>query len=142
MDEQLTQPLGRDRRACQFVGQQVAQRFVEVLVIEDGGLQEVAEGGLGQAKGAESTSLKRGRPQIAIGINPDAAAIITVVLSLNSLSAALIDYSGAIVTEEHRRLSTLTVSRANLLAEADALLASAAGRDLSLIHISEPTRPY
>jgi predicted NBD/HSP70 family sugar kinase len=77
----------------------------------------IAEGVLAQAKGAESTSLKRGRPQIAIGINPDAAAIITVVLSLNSLSAALIDYSGAIVTEDHRRLSTLTVSRANLLAE-------------------------
>ncbi len=51
MDEQLAQPLGRDRRACQFVGQQVAQRFVEVLVIEDGGLQEVAEGGLGQEVG-------------------------------------------------------------------------------------------
>lgn len=80
----------------------------------------LAEGVLAQAKGAETASLKRGRPQIAIGINPDAAAILTVVLSLNSLSAALIDYSGSIVAEDHRRLSTLSISRANLIAETTA----------------------
>jgi predicted NBD/HSP70 family sugar kinase len=77
----------------------------------------IAENVLAPVKGAETASLKRGRPQIAIGINPDAAAILTVVLSLNSLSAALIDYSGSIVAEDHRRLSTLAVSRANLVAE-------------------------
>lgn len=80
----------------------------------------LSEGVLAQAKGAESTSLKRGRPQIAIGINPDAATILTVVLSLNSLSAALIDYSGSIVAEDHRKLSTLAISRANLIAETTA----------------------
>ena len=77
----------------------------------------IAEGILTESRVADTPALKRGRPQVAVRLNPDAASIVAVVLSMNSLSAALIDYSGAIVTEDHRRLSTLTVSRANLLAE-------------------------
>jgi predicted NBD/HSP70 family sugar kinase len=81
----------------------------------------ISEGVLTQIKGAETAALKRGRPQVAIGLNPDAAAIITVVLSLNSLSAALIDYSGQIIVQEQRRLETLTASRDVLVAETAAI---------------------
>lgn len=77
----------------------------------------LAEGVLAEVRGGETTALKRGRPQVAIGLNPDAAAVIAVVLSLNSLIATLIDYSGQVIAEDHRRLPTLTMAREALIAE-------------------------
>src|ERR1700754_3655624 len=47
----------------------------------------INEGVLLQAKGAETVSLKRGRPQVSITLNPSAGSVIAVVLSLNSLTA-------------------------------------------------------
>src|SRR4029079_17819102 len=54
----------------------------------------IDEGVLAEAKSVEGGALKRGRPQVAISLNPHAATVCSVVLSLNSLSAALIDYAG------------------------------------------------
>ena len=54
----------------------------------------IGEGVLAEAKAGEGGPLKRGRPQVAIALNPSAASVVAVVLSLNSLSAALIDYAG------------------------------------------------
>ena len=76
----------------------------------------IGEGVLSQAKGGEAGPLKRGRPQVAISLNPDAASVIAVVLSLNSLSAALIDYSGRAIAERSLRLPTLTLPRDELIA--------------------------
>ena len=45
----------------------------------------IGEGVLGEAKSGEGGLLKRGRPQVAISLNPEAASIVAVVLSLNSL---------------------------------------------------------
>lgn len=77
----------------------------------------IGEGVLSEAKGGEGGVLKRGRPQVAISLNPAAASIVAVVLSLNSLSATLIDYSGGVIAERSIRLPTLTVSRDRLIAE-------------------------
>src|SRR3954467_10066444 len=57
----------------------------------------IGEGVLAEAKAGEGGPLKRGRPQVAISLNPAAASVIAVVLSLNSLSATLIDYAGRAV---------------------------------------------
>jgi predicted NBD/HSP70 family sugar kinase len=81
----------------------------------------LAEGVLTEVRSGE-TALKRGRPQIGIGLNPGAASIITVVLSLNSLAAALIDYAGNVVAEDHRRLATLSASRDELMAQTGAMV--------------------
>ena len=54
----------------------------------------IGEGVLAEAKSGEGGPLKRGRPQVAISLNPAAASVVAIVLSLNSLAAALIDYSG------------------------------------------------
>ena len=66
----------------------------------------ISEGILAEAKFSEPVSMKRGRPQVGLMLDADAASVVAVVLSLNSLSAAIIDYAGNTVTEETRRLVT------------------------------------
>ncbi|MEI9408684.1 ROK family protein [Mesorhizobium salmacidum] len=82
----------------------------------------IGEGILTEGKPNEAGSLKRGRPQVGLGLNPEAAAVMTVVLSLNFLSVAVIDYSGQVVAEEQRRLDTLTMSREALIGECTAIV--------------------
>ena len=77
----------------------------------------IAEGCLMQIKSAEAVSLKRGRPQVALALNPDAATILVAVLSLNSLSAAIIDYAGGVLIEQARKPATAMLSKADLIAE-------------------------
>jgi predicted NBD/HSP70 family sugar kinase len=73
-------------------------------------------------KGAEPASLKRGRPQIALGLNPQAATIVAIELSLNFLSAAIIDYAGQIIEEEHKKLHTQSMPKAEIVGECVAML--------------------
>jgi len=78
----------------------------------------LAEGVLGEAKSGEGGLSKRGRPQVAISLNPEAASIVAVMLSLNSLVATLIDYSGRTIAEKSVRLPTLLLPKEQLIAEA------------------------
>ena len=83
----------------------------------------IGEGVLAEAKAGEGGPLKRGRPQVAISLNPGAASVIAVVLSLNSLSATLIDYAGRAIAERSQRLPTLTFRRDELIAATTAIVA-------------------
>lgn len=76
----------------------------------------LAEGILAEIRGGETGALKRGRPQVALGLHRRAATVVAVVLSLNSLSGALIDYSGETIVEDSTRPSTLTLTEAELIA--------------------------
>ena len=100
----------------------------------------IGEAILRENRDVDLTSTRRGRPQVALGLNPDAAGIIAVVLSLNSLSAALIGYAGDIVVNEQVRLETLTLSREDLAEATRAmvgrLLAHAAAMDLRVPRIA------
>ena len=82
----------------------------------------IGEGILGESKPSEAGSLKRGRPQVGLSLNPEAAAVLTVVLSLNFLSVAVIDYAGQVIAEEQRRLDTLTMPRDALIGECVAIV--------------------
>jgi predicted NBD/HSP70 family sugar kinase len=82
----------------------------------------LAEGILAEIKAGEHPTARRGRPQVALSLNPQACSVIVAVLSLNDLSAAIVDYSGAFVAEENRWLSTATISRDELVAELVAML--------------------
>lgn len=82
----------------------------------------IAEGLLTETKGGEPAALKRGRPQVALALDPKAATAVVAVLSLNSLSAAIIDYSGKMVAEDHRKLATTTLPKSDLVAECVAIL--------------------
>lgn len=68
-----------------------------------------------EAGGSETAASRRGRPQVALGLNPGAASVVAVVLSLNALSATLIDYAGREIAKDVSRPSTLTLSRAELV---------------------------
>lgn len=82
----------------------------------------IAEKILAEAKASEPVLLKRGRPKVGIGLNPDAAAVITVVLSLNFLSVSVIDYSGRVTAAEQSRPSTLAMSRDELMDQCVAMV--------------------
>jgi predicted NBD/HSP70 family sugar kinase len=77
----------------------------------------IGEGALLETKGGEAPSTRRGRPQVALGLNPHAISVMTVVLSLNYLSAALIDYAGDVVAQDSLRLPTLTMPKHKLIGE-------------------------
>lgn len=74
----------------------------------------IEEGILRQAKPEGQAESRRGRPQVALETNPDAARVATVVLTLNTLSLSLFDYSGKSVSERHCRLPTASVGRREL----------------------------
>src|SRR5437016_1621358 len=82
----------------------------------------IGEGILIESKPSEAGALKRGRPQVGLGLYPEAAAVMTVVLSLNFLSVAVIDYAGQVISEEQRRLDTLTMARDALIGECMAIV--------------------
>lgn len=67
---------------------------------------------------AEAAISKRGRPQVALGLNPETSSVVTVLLALNMLSATLIDYAGNVVAADQRRPPTMTMGREELIAEA------------------------
>ncbi|MGD9914509.1 MAG: ROK family protein [Rhizobiaceae bacterium] len=81
----------------------------------------LGEGILLEARGSEGASSRRGRPQVAMALNPDAAAVATIVLSLNALSGELVDYSGAVIAREQRKPATQSMSRDAIVAETVAM---------------------
>ncbi|WEX10031.1 ROK family protein [Chelativorans sp. AA-79] len=76
-------------------------------LIEAGAMRETGQG--------DPPPLRRGRPQVAISLNPDAASVVCLYLSFNSLSAILVDYRGEVIDRRTHRLSTLDMSRDELL---------------------------
>jgi predicted NBD/HSP70 family sugar kinase len=82
----------------------------------------IEEGILTETKGVEPAAARRGRPQVALALNPDAATVIVAVLSLNELSSAAIDYAGGLVAEDRRALTTATIARDELVAELTAMV--------------------
>ncbi len=88
---------------------------ISASLIEEGILAEARGGESGGESGGENAALKRGRPQVALGLDPAAATVVAVVLSLNALSATLIDYSGREIARDATRPATLTLSEAELV---------------------------
>jgi predicted NBD/HSP70 family sugar kinase len=87
----------------------------------------ISEGILTVAQAGEAGAMKRGRPQVALALDPRAASVVTISLSLNFLSAALIDYSGRVVIERSSRPRTMTMSEAELFSAVRAAIADVIG---------------
>jgi len=66
--------------------------------------------------GADAAATRRGRPQVLLGLNPVAASVGAVSLSLNRVSAAIVDYAGEVVAETVSRVPTRETARAGLSA--------------------------
>lgn len=75
----------------------------------------IEEGFLREVRQEEAAPPRRGRPQVAISLNPDAAAVACLHLSFNRLVAVRVDYRGDVVETHTRRLETLTMSREEML---------------------------
>jgi predicted NBD/HSP70 family sugar kinase len=58
---------------------------------------------------------RRGRPQVALSLNPKAANVVCLHLSFNRLGATLIDYSGSMVRTAQRELNTMALSRQEMI---------------------------
>jgi predicted NBD/HSP70 family sugar kinase len=112
----------------------------------------IAEGTLVELREFEASSTRRGRPQIAMALNPARAHVLSVELTHNQLSAGVSDYAGNTIAEVDERFSTtscpadellkrftrlmrLTLDNANVRAPASIVVAiqgrtDAQGRDL------------
>ena len=65
---------------------------------------------------ASSTgTTRRGRPQVALTLNPEAAKAVCLYLSYNQLLATIVDYSGATIRSASKTLDTLALSRQELI---------------------------
>ncbi|MFC3207318.1 ROK family protein [Aquamicrobium soli] len=81
----------------------------------------IAEGILSESRDSVP-SAKRGRPQVGLALNPQASFVLSVVLSLNFLSLAVIDYTGGVVAQDERRLDTQSLPREDLIGECVAFI--------------------
>jgi predicted NBD/HSP70 family sugar kinase len=88
----------------------------------------IAEGILAETKNGEANALKRGRPQVAIGLDPDAATIVTIVLLFNFLMVSVVDFAGRTIVEERKKLSTFDLSADELVGECIATVRSQLAR--------------
>lgn len=76
----------------------------------------IADGFLIQPADANQVpaSSGRGRPKVALSVNPMAALIGVVIFQLNRVSAAVVDYSGATISESAHELSSADLSRESI----------------------------
>lgn len=70
----------------------------------------IDEGVLVVPPNGESPITRRGRPKVALTLNPDAALVCALMLHLNSVSAAMIDFAGNTVGEHALELNTSLAS--------------------------------
>lgn len=82
----------------------------------------IAEGILAEAKGGESSNARRGRPQVAISLKPEAATVVVIALLFNFLSVAVVDFSGRILVEDRKKLATTDLSPEDLIGECIAMV--------------------
>lgn len=83
---------------------------------------------------------RRGRPKVSLALNAAAATVGVVLLTLNRISASVIDYSGQTLSEKVSRLDTHLTDKQQLRAAMTGLLhqafAEAPGGAAKLIHVA------
>lgn len=79
--------------------------LITAALLEDGSVIE-ADSSIG--------FIRRGRPQQALSLNPQAASVAVVTLTLNRISASIIDYAGVAEAERILRIPTQSASLGEL----------------------------
>lgn len=93
------------------------------------------EGVLVEQREFEPSGSRRGRPQIAIALNPSRAHVVSVELTHNQLSVGVSDYTGKAIRELDDRFSTAACSGEDLLLRCTRLIR----RALSDAAIEQPS---
>jgi len=75
----------------------------------------IAEGIIRESRDGDLTSNRRGRPQVALTLNPEIATVATIELALNLVHVVLFDYKGQMIAEESRRVPTLSATTDDLI---------------------------
>ena len=100
----------------------------------------ISEGIIAESRDGDVTANRRGRPQVALTLNPEIATVATVELALNLVHAVLFDYKGQMIAEEARRVPTLDAKSDDLINTIclmlDNLLESRPSNAGRLMHIS------
>ncbi|QND51551.1 ROK family transcriptional regulator [Phyllobacterium sp. 628] len=100
----------------------------------------IAEGIISESRDGDVAAKSRGRPQVALTLNPEIATIATVELALNLVHTVLFNYKGQVICEEIRRVPTLDATTDDLLRAVsemlDAVLANMPSNAGKLMHIS------
>lgn len=94
-------------------------------LLERGYLLEAPKLRDGESDGASAALGRRGRPQIALALDPAAATVGALTLTLNRLSAALVDYAGELIVEKVEAVDTQALSRTAFGERLEALLKQA-----------------
>lgn len=74
----------------------------------------IAESIIGENRDGDATANRRGRPQIALSLNPEIGTVATVELALNLVHAVLFDYKGEMIAERMQRVPTLEATTSDL----------------------------
>ncbi len=93
------------------------------------------EGALAEQREFEPAGSRRGRPQIAIGLAPARAHVVSVELTHNQLSVGVSDYTGKAIHELDQRFSTAACSGEDLLVRCTQLIRVA----LSNARVEQPS---
>lgn len=88
-----------------------------------------------RADQGEAAPARRGRPQVAIELDPEAASAVCVYLSFNNLSAALVDYCGRVIERHDTRLATLEVGREELMELAASAIRTLIGERRNILRV-------
>ena len=81
-----------------------------------------------QADSSDGAAHGRGRPQVALGLNPEAALVCAVYFQLNHLSASLFDYSGTMVSEYTLEITTKNITVEEIRSALETCIEGALGR--------------
>ncbi|MGH6860178.1 MAG: ROK family protein, partial [Phyllobacterium sp.] len=100
----------------------------------------ISEGIIREIRDGDPASNRRGRPQIALALNPEVATVATVELALNLVHIVLFDYKGEVIAERFQRMPTLEAATGDLVraicSMLDGLLDGKPPETGPLLHIS------
>lgn len=80
--------------------------------------QLLAEGLLVEISTDARIGTKRGRPSVDLALNPQAAKVVVLKISIGRFEAALADYSGQRIAQTAKAVSTYTMKQQNVAREA------------------------
>ncbi len=84
-------------------------------LLENGLLVEAEQKGNGDAANAPIGVSRRGRPQVSLALNPEAANVAAIILTLNRVSVAVVDYSGNVIADMSRSVDSQTLGREEIV---------------------------
>ena len=75
----------------------------------------LTEQGVVTSENKNEKTLKRGRPKTTVTLDPSAALVVTIALTIDHLSFMLVDYAGTVLNQNNQPLDTRSLNKKQLL---------------------------